>query len=82
MQNPIIRFGIIGAVGRGGGFVGALQAHPSTEITALCDIREEQVKQSAEELGVQHVFIDKEGTMPRSSTPSTSERSVSERQQI
>ena len=60
MQNPIIRFGIIGAAGRGGGFAGALQAHPATKITALCDIREEQLKQNAEALGVKHTFTNAE----------------------
>ena len=63
MADSIIRFGIIGAAGRGGGFVGALQVHPATEITALCDIREEQVRESAKALGVEHVFTDAEAML-------------------
>jgi predicted dehydrogenase len=58
MRDGIIRFGIIGAAGRGNSFVRAIQAHPSGEVTALCDIREEQARQNAKDLGVQHVFAD------------------------
>ncbi len=55
-----IRFGIVGAVGRGNSYVRALSAHPATAITALCDIRLEAAQQSAGEIGVDHVFADVE----------------------
>ena len=51
-----IRFGIVGAVGRGNSYVRSLSAHPATEIVALCDIRLEEAKRAAAELGVEHVF--------------------------
>lgn len=61
--SPPIRFGIIGAVGRGSGFVRALTVHPHTEITALCDIWEEVLRRRAEELGVALTFTDAEALM-------------------
>ena len=53
-----IRFGVIGAAGRGSGFIPTLLAHPATEVIALCDIRREEVEQHAAELGVEQVFTD------------------------
>ena len=53
-----IRFGIIGAAGRGSSYVRTLQAHAATEITALCDIRAEEVRQHAVDLGIEHAFTD------------------------
>jgi predicted dehydrogenase len=63
MSQPKIRFGIIGAMGRGAGYVRALEANPNTEITAMCDIKEEQLQKRAEELGVKHTFADAEKMM-------------------
>jgi predicted dehydrogenase len=60
MGNEKIRFGIIGAAGRGNSFVRSLEANPTTEIAALCDIREEEVRRNADELGVGKVFTDAE----------------------
>ena len=53
-----IRFGIIGAAGRGNSFVQALRANPATELTALCDVRLEPLQANAAELGVEHAFTD------------------------
>ena len=53
-----IRFGIIGVAGRGSSYLGTLQAHAATEITALCDIRAEEMRQHAADLGVEHAFTD------------------------
>ena len=53
-----MRFGVIGAAGRGRGFIPTLLAHPATEIAALCDIRREEVQCHAAELGVEQVFTD------------------------
>jgi len=58
MTGEKIRFGIIGAAGRGSSFVRSLEANPATEIAALCDIREDEVRKNAAELGVKHVFIE------------------------
>ncbi|MBI2193482.1 MAG: Gfo/Idh/MocA family oxidoreductase [Planctomycetes bacterium] len=60
-MNPgKIRFGIIGAVGRGSGYVRALSVHPSTEVVALCDIQEEGLKRLGAEIGISHLFTDVE----------------------
>ena len=58
MEADPLRFGIIGAAGRGSSFVRALLAHPRTVVTALCDVRQEAVTAPARELGVEHVFAD------------------------
>jgi predicted dehydrogenase len=60
MDEDLIRFGIIGAAGRGNSFVRSLEAHSNVVITALCDINAEAVAASATELGVDHVFSDAE----------------------
>ena len=41
VTNTPIRFGIIGAAGRGSSFARSLRANPATELTALCDLRAE-----------------------------------------
>ena len=63
MTGDIIRFGIVGAAGRGNSYVRSLQANPATELVALCDIREQEVRKNADELGVQHVFTGAEGLL-------------------
>ena len=60
MQDDTIRFGIIGAAGRGDGFTRVLQGHPEAAVVALCDIQEDKVRQISEEIGVEHVFTDAE----------------------
>jgi predicted dehydrogenase len=57
-DDRIVRFGIIGAVGRGGGFVGAIQSHPNARLTAMCDIAEDRLRAAAAEVGVEHTFTD------------------------
>lgn len=53
-----IRFGIVGAAGRGSSYVRTLQAHADTEIAALCDIRAAEVEKNATDLGVEYAFTD------------------------
>ena len=60
MTNECIRFGIVGAAGRGNNFVRNLQANPATRLVALCDIRAEEVRKNAADLDVEHVFTDAE----------------------
>lgn len=60
MGQKIIRCGIIGAAGRGNSYVRALQHNPATELVALCDIREVELKRNAAELGIDYVFTDAE----------------------
>ena len=63
MRGEIIRFGIIGAVGRGGSFIKSLQANPRADITALCDVRADRLEPSAAELGVEHTFTEAEALL-------------------
>ena len=60
MKNETIRFGIIGAAGRGNSFVRSLQANPAASVTALCDLREQEIRERAAELEVEGVFTDAE----------------------
>ena len=62
-MTDTIRFGIIGAAGRGNSFVRSLQANPATTVAALCDIRADEVRTRGEELGVEHVFTDAEALL-------------------
>jgi predicted dehydrogenase len=55
-----IRFGIVGAAGRGNSFVRGIEAHPAADIVALCDLREEKVRENAAAIGVESVFTDYE----------------------
>lgn len=59
-MTDTIRFGIIGAAGRGNSFVRSLQANPATRVAALCDVREEEVRARGQELGVDLVFTEAE----------------------
>lgn len=63
MEDDAVRFGIIGAAGRGSSYVRSLQAHPRTRIAALCDVREERVRADAQELGVANVFTEAEAML-------------------
>ena len=58
-----IRFGIVGAVGRGNSYVRALTAHPDTRLVALCDIRLEEARKSAAELEVEGVYDNMEAML-------------------
>ena len=63
MDEQPIRFGIIGAVRRGGSFANGLQANPATAIAALCDVAEEELAGSAARLGVERTFTDAEAML-------------------
>ena len=60
MNDNLIRFGIIGAVTRGGNYLESIKGHPASTITALCDIAEEELHQRANELGIKDTFTDSE----------------------
>jgi len=62
-RDKCIRFGIIGAVGRGGGFVNAIQAHPGAELVAMCDIQPDRLREKAAEVGVKLLFTDAEAML-------------------
>ena len=63
MDEKPIRFGIIGAVRRGGSFANGLQANPAAAIAALCDVAEEDLARSAAGLGVERTFTDAEAML-------------------
>ena len=60
MGQEKLRFGIVGAVGRGSSFVASLQAHAGGELVAMCDVQAELLAQRAAEVGVSQTFADAE----------------------
>ncbi len=53
-----INLGIVGVCGRGASFKAACDAMPEVSIHAVCDIREEDLKASAERLGAREWYTD------------------------
>tara|TARA_B100001250_G_scaffold81225_1_gene66842 strand:+ start:4092 stop:5207 length:1116 start_codon:yes stop_codon:yes gene_type:complete len=51
------RFGVVGAVGRGGSFRGALQAI-GAEVHAVCDLNEAELEKAKSDLGAKKAFTD------------------------
>ncbi len=60
MASHRLRFGIVGAVGRGSSFVASLQAYDRAELVAMCDLREDLLAERAAEVGVSHTFTSAE----------------------
>lgn len=60
-----IKIGIVGAAGRGQGFFSAFTNNPRTQITALCDIREDAVRKTAAENDVEQVYTDYDRMLDR-----------------
>ncbi len=58
--DDMIRFGVIGAVGRGSSFVRTLRAHPDADLVAMCDIQEDVLAERAAEVEVELTFTDAE----------------------
>ncbi len=65
-QGPSLKIGIVGAVGRGASFRAAFDAHPATQIHAICDIQEEALAEAAQKLGAQEVYTDYEEMLDKS----------------
>ena len=59
-QGERIRFGIIGAGGRGGRFTPVLLGNPATEVVAFCDTNQEEMQKRASESGIDGLFTDAE----------------------
>jgi len=55
-----IRLGIVGCVGRGGSFRKSVDIIDTLELTALCDLNEEGLAKTADELSVSNTFTDYE----------------------
>jgi len=65
-REDILKIGIVGAVGRGASFRAPFDAHPSTQIFAVCDIREDALPETAEALGAEQLYTDYEEMLDRS----------------
>ncbi len=57
MSNKL-RFGVIGVGWQGGSHLDLLAADPRAELTAICDLNEDLLRQRAEQYGVRHCFTD------------------------
>ncbi len=64
--QPQIRFGIVGACGRGGSFRRVLDAIESIRVQAVCDINREQLHEAALRLGASEEYDDYETMLERS----------------
>ena len=58
-MEDALRVGIVGAVGRGGSFRAAMDAH-GCRVTAICDIQEDKLPETAEKLGAESTYVDYE----------------------
>jgi predicted dehydrogenase len=47
-----LKFGVVGAAGRGGSFFSAITGNPQAHLQALCDLNEEGLSQTADQVGV------------------------------
>ena len=61
-----LNVGLVGAVGRGGSFRAAFDAHPVTCLHAVCDIREDELPEAAEKLGAREMYTDFEEMLDKS----------------
>lgn len=60
-----IKVGIVGAAGRGRGFFSAFLNNPDTHIAALCDLRQDELEQTAAEIEVEQTYTDYETMLDR-----------------
>lgn len=61
-----LKVGIVGAAGRGKSFFTPFIHNPRTQIEAICDIREEELRKTAEEIEVSGVYTDYEEMLEKS----------------
>ena len=57
-MSEVLKVGIVGSVGRGRSFFGAVEANPNTALHALCDIQAEKLREQAVELGIDEAYTD------------------------
>ena len=62
-QSQALRIGIVGAAGRGASFRAAFEAHPLTQIHAVCDIRVDELAEAAHRLGAARMYTDYEAML-------------------
>ena len=61
-----VNVGIVGAAGRGASLCAAFRAHPVTRIHAVCDIRKDVLRETAQRLGASEVYLDYDEMLARS----------------
>ncbi|MBC7235252.1 MAG: Gfo/Idh/MocA family oxidoreductase [Chloroflexi bacterium] len=61
-----LRFGIVGACGRGGSFGRVFQMLEGARIHAVCDIRQDELHSAAERLGAEQEYVDYERMLDES----------------
>ncbi|HHX63641.1 MAG TPA: Gfo/Idh/MocA family oxidoreductase, partial [Chloroflexi bacterium] len=61
-----LRIGVVGAAGRGGSFLSAIEAIPGAHIHAVCDIDPQGLQEAAARLGAAEAYIDYEEMLARS----------------
>ena len=60
MTDKMIKLGIVGAGGRGGGFKRTIDAIDGVSLHAVCDINEEGLEKAKEDLGAKEAYLDYE----------------------
>ena len=55
-----LKFGVVGAAGRGSGFFTAITCNPRARLEALCDLNEESLSKTAAQAGVTRTYTDYE----------------------
>ena len=65
MEQPI-RVGIVGAVGRGGSFKLACDAHENIAVQAVCDINRDKLAEARQRLGAREQYVDYEEMLDKS----------------
>ena len=65
-RDDKLKIGIVGAAGRGASFRAPFDAHPSTQIHAVCDIQEQALHEAARALGAREVYTEYEAMLDKS----------------
>ena len=61
-----LKFGVVGAAGRGAGFFTAITCNPRAQLTALCDLNGESLATTAGQVGVTQTYTDYEQMLDQS----------------
>jgi len=59
-SSQTIQLGIVGSCGRGGAFRSCLDAVGTIRVSVICDLKQDELEQSRQELGADHAFTDYE----------------------
>jgi predicted dehydrogenase len=53
-----LKFGVVGAAGRGASFFSAISGNPGARVEALCDLNEQGLAETAARVGVTKIYTD------------------------